>query len=370
MNRALINKFLKQQCSPEELVEIYQWLCDSKNEIEATALFKSSWERVSGVIPKSNVNFDTLKRSILDQLEEEEPSKNLTNDKSPFREEQHNVASPEKINVEADNEDLSSTAHRSHYVLSWTRTAAIIVMAIGLTFIIFNYFNNTEEEPVKYIVKSNPRGQKATIFLKDGSKVILNSESTLRYAQDFGEYNRELILDGEAFFEVAKDSIKPFRVTTQNITTTALGTSFNIRAFPGEKTFNVSLATGKVVIDQYQGSDSMATGKSFTLDVGEELIYDNTLDQFDRVNFDPKEALSWKDGIIYFNDSRFEEVIEKLERWYDVEFELVNQDKMDDTYNHIDGEFKDESLTNVLRIMSFSKDFKYTINGKNVTIEL
>ena len=83
-----------------------------------------------------------------------------------------------------------------------------------------------------------------------------------------------------------------------------------------------------------------------------------------------KERISWKDGVIYFHEKNLFEALEVLEKWYGVDIQVLNPEKAAKDYGNINGEFKNESLTNVLKVMSFAKGFSYNVTGKKVVIEL
>ncbi|MDN5212736.1 DUF4974 domain-containing protein [Fulvivirgaceae bacterium BMA12] len=367
MNKLLIRKFFKKQCNEEELQQVYAWLHDPKNNEEVTALLKNSWHRASDSKAQADTDMEKLRYRILEKLD-------LTENHQEVYDEEFSLQGTEKPIFEAnpltsENNDFKNPAapvFKPKIGFSWLRVAAVIIILEIVAFAAYHYLGNAQETTAPaYTVKTTLDGQKYTLFLKDGSKVILNSNSSLRYSDDYGETSRDLILEGEAFFEVAENPEKPFRVTANNITTVALGTSFNIMANPQTNMFRASLATGKVKIWHEDEKDS-----AHLLVPGEELVFAGEQEGFNKTLFDFKERLSWKDGIIYFHESDLFEAVEVLEKWYGVEFEVLNPEKADTDYNNINGEFKNESLSNVLKVMSFAKGFTYSITGKKVVIKL
>ena len=353
MDILLIKKFLKKQCNEEELQKIYIWLNDPNNTEEVTALLKNSWHQVSDKKPDADVDLEKLRNQILDKL-------HLQEDCPPDL-----VTTPETypvgdLNVKTTRTKIPKPRHR----FSWLRVAVIIILLEGVAFFSYKYFGSPTKV-TEYTEKTTLEGQKYTLYLKDGSKAILNSGSSLKYSNDFGKTGRDLVLEGEAFFEVAEDETKPFRVVANGITTVALGTSFNIKAHKDANTLSVSLITGIVEVSGKNGVNN-----KYVLTPGEELIFDKKAKKFNKSLFNLKERVSWKDGIIYFHDKDLFEAIEVLEKWYGVEFEVLNAEKAVKDYGKISGEFKNESLTNVLKVMSFAKGFKYDITGKKVVIEL
>jgi transmembrane sensor len=175
---------------------------------------------------------------------------------------------------------------------------------------------------------------------------------------------REVTLIGEAFFEVTENPHKPFIVKSGNITTTALGTSFNICNFPEDEKITVSLATGKVTVEEVDQS-SAAKRKPYLLNPGEQIRYAVDFKQFEKLRNEDDGEYLWKDGIISFKQASLDHVIQKLERWYGVTIVISNQTSSVVNY---DGIFSNQSLDNVLKAMSFSLNFKYSIYEENIKI--
>ncbi|WP_200976532.1 FecR family protein [Echinicola sp. 20G] len=241
--------------------------------------------------------------------------------------------------------------------------AAILVFMIGLTTLFFvrnpkNFLSHPALEETLFVTKVNPRGEKTKVTLEDGSVVYLNSESSITYAENFRE-NRKIQLEGEAFFEVTKDQDHPFSVDAKGIITTALGTSFNISTFNKQQKVTVTLVTGKVKLNQ--------KGKSAFLELqpGEEShlsIYEKEMEKY---TVSVSDRILWTKGILKFDMSSFQEMVEILERWYGVDISFEG------TPNNIkaSGEFdQQESLRNVLEVMSKSLEFDFELHNKSVKI--
>lgn len=208
------------------------------------------------------------------------------------------------------------------------------------------------------ITKENPKGQKSTIMLSDGTKIILNSESKLEYTSQYNQEERRVILTGEAFFEVARDDKRPFIVETSSFSTTALGTSFNIHAYPGEQEV-VTLHTGKVSVKMAEDPSIEAI-----LIPGEKVVLSENNDLV-KTTFDMETEALWKNGILYFQDTPFSEGISTLERWYGVDIEV------NDLYENnlsFTGRFENDYLSNVLGSLSYTMDFSYQITEEKVII--
>ncbi len=243
------------------------------------------------------------------------------------------------------------------------RIAGILVFAFALA-IIANIMRPREqativEAPVIYEEHYAPPGVKSNLTLQDGSKVILNSGSTLRYIKNFETDRRELELTGEAFFEVAKDSLRPFTVKTGEIITRALGTSFNITAYKNEE-LDISLLTGSVEVDT-----KMDHHKTIDLLPGEALSIDTRQQQVRKQRFDEEKLMAWTRKTIVFNKTPITDIKRVLENWYGVHITFSNRPDKDLI---VSGHFRDQTLENVLEGLSYSARFKHSIKKDQVNI--
>lgn len=243
------------------------------------------------------------------------------------------------------------------------KVAASVALIIGLGFY-FLQFESPSVREKNIVTKSTEWGQKQTLTLNDGTVVKLNSGSKLTFPEIFDRNSREVKLIGEGFFEVAKDSNRPFKVKTGDITTIALGTSFNINAYPDKKDIDISLVSGKVRVES-----SNYTQKAIDpiyLIPGENASYSLSTLYLKKQKFDPEERLSWKSGILYFKNENQSTLVEKLERWYNVDISVVNsaQNKID-----ISTKFENASLENVLTSLGYTLGFDFVIDNKNVEIK-
>lgn len=235
----------------------------------------------------------------------------------------------------------------------------ILVMVFSLATLLQWQPDNTP--PVTQVVETYEEhiarpGVKVSLTLQDGSKVMLNSGSTLRYISGFEKDRRELFLTGEAYFEVAKDSLRPFVVKTPGSVTKALGTSFVIKAVDHEYTM-VALISGKVSVEgtvEHGGTTELLPGFAFHIGTH---AYSGP--------FDPEIVLAWTQKTIRFEKAPMLEVIRVLENWYGVQISYPQKPSAD---LKISGKFPDQTLENVLRGMSYTGRFDFEINENNVTL--
>ncbi|GAB5531574.1 MAG: hypothetical protein Roseis3KO_33510 [Roseivirga sp.] len=342
----LIRAFLKGECSEKELQELRFWLSLPENKEEAESLFKMKWEEISG----DELITDYDKESVFDgiqakvrELEKPAPITHTTKDRVAY-------GYPRK-----------------------KRGARGIKVVVGLAMILLiGYFvipspETNSDSSIEQITRVAPRGYRNTITLMDGSTATLNSESSITYAKDFGKEDRIIYLTGEAFFRVARDETKPFVVISKDLKTTALGTSFNVNAYEGNDEA-ISLATGKVKVELKTVQNSDTPREEMILTPGEQAVWAGESSGLTKRDFDFREILSWKNNVIYFNNTELKSMIRVLEKWYDVQITIEgNTNRLTD---HGTGKFKNESLENVLSSLGFTMGFTYQINEKKITLKL
>ena len=245
----------------------------------------------------------------------------------------------------------------------WMYSAAAVVLLLT-TLYFFDYgFRSSPRQIDNYTTKVSPLGQISVFNIPDGSKVWLSAGSSLRFLENFTPASREIYLEGEAYFEVVSDSTRPFTVHSGQISTTALGTAFNVNHF-SENTFtDVSLIQGKVVVEYL--SESSTNMEDLILSPGEVVRLDTDNETLIKTLFEPGLADAWKDGIIYFKDASFKNVKGVLERTYNIEIETINSSDHIWSYN---GRFDNENLPLVLKKIALTEGFEFTINKNQVEI--
>ena len=250
------------------------------------------------------------------------------------------------------------------------RLAGMILILIAALMVYLQSGEENSVEPrvtVKNITKENPRGQKSQISLPDGTVVWLNSESKITYPEKFTPSQRSVKLKGEAFFEVAKEHNRPFVVQMNNLHVVALGTSFNISAFPEDQKVAVSLVSGKVLVKEHlplKGSQKPHF-EDVILVPGEKLSYDLQDFSLNKSYYDFKSDIVWKDGTIYFENASYQEVKSQLERWFNVKITVRNESGRKWNYS---GEFRRESLDRILQSIGFVEGFEFEKRDHEVTI--
>jgi transmembrane sensor len=221
--------------------------------------------------------------------------------------------------------------------------ALVLVLTTGVFIVV--HVMNRRDASIAWNEKKTVMGEKSIITLLDGTKITLNADSKLTYPAHLGETSREVFLEGEAYFEVALDTIKPFVVHTGNVSTRDLGTKFDISAFPDDGTIMVSLEEGKV--DVSTNASGMPKG-DIILSPAQQLIYDKETRTSEVVSCNMLKALGWKDNVLIFDDEPLSHVLVPLERYYGVKFEVADQVI---ARRLVKANFKKESLWTVTEVI-------------------
>lgn len=163
-----------------------------------------------------------------------------------------------------------------------------------------------------------PLGAEYSVVLADGTKVYLNSGSELRFPVDFEADKREVYLNGEGFFEVAGDAVRPFVVYANQLTATVLGTSFNIKSYSEQDQQTVTLESGSLKV--------ACLREEFLLAPGNHLAYQKVSGEVSMETVDTRLFTSWKDGYYFFEETRLEDIMETLSYWYNVEVAYLDEE--------------------------------------------
>jgi transmembrane sensor len=206
---------------------------------------------------------------------------------------------------------------------------------------------------------STPGGMQFSITLADGSKVRLNAASSLRYPAYFASNKREVYLTGEAFFDVVADPAHPFIVHVNETAVQALGTSFNIKAYPEEKTTKTTLLTGAVNVQL------PAAVKS--LHIGEQLRYNSIAQQswLSDVNVDAVTA--WKEGLFLFENERVDDIMMEIGRWYNMKVVFSAGNVSRKFSGRID---RNKKIADVLKILELTGAMTFRIINNQLMVTI
>ena len=209
-----------------------------------------------------------------------------------------------------------------------------------------------------------PKGGKYQVRLPDGSKVWLNSASTLSYPTTFAGNERKVQLKGEAYFEISPNKNIPFRVQSGNQIVEVLGTHFNINSYDDEDYVKTTLLEGSVKV--ILNSKPNVISNTRLLKPGEQSLTKSSRSDIRIENADTEKAIAWKNGYFKFRNTPIKEIMREIERWYDVE--LVYEGKMptDEFTGFISNDVK---ISAVLKIMEESGGVKFTVKGKKLKVK-
>jgi len=290
-NRDLLAKYLCNEVSPVEKLEVEAWLNqyeENREELEqnrkmlaaADALYKAK-------------NFDSVTT--------------WNNIKSKIQTPQSRI--------------IQLKHRRKEFFAQFYKYAAIIVVAVLLGTAAF-YFGFRNNQPLQFAEVTSAEKQVINEFiLPDGSVVSLNSNSKLVFPKEFSGDTREVTIFGEAFFNVKPDASKPFIINAGNAQVKVVGTSFNVSAYPETETVEVVVATGKV---QVTGKNTVTTGENslVLLVPGEKGTYFKTSSNIEKTENKNLNFLAWKTHDFVFNDTPLNEVFQCLEKTYNVKIEV------------------------------------------------
>jgi transmembrane sensor len=230
--------------------------------------------------------------------------------------------------------------------------ASVLIFLSVIIYFAVTYQPEITESPVVTMVhKSAAFGQKLNITLPDGSSVVLNSGTSITYPEIFSEDIRPVEIDGEAYFEVRKDS-RPFVAKGKQMEVQVLGTAFNINT----NLSTVALTEGKVLITNGVTHATLSPGQMGILTGEDEM--------FDIMEFDYDQHIAWKDGVINIEGYTVDEVLKILEKWYGVAINVRNVDLQ----REFSGKLSHRSLDNVLQGLCYVLNCNYKIKMKNVEI--
>ncbi|MFV0590205.1 MAG: FecR family protein [Draconibacterium sp.] len=219
---------------------------------------------------------------------------------------------------------------------------------------------NSKKASDKFNQLMVPFGKRSKLLLSDGSEIVLNSGSHIIFPVHFDGNERELYLEGEAYFSVSHDSAHPFYVKTGQLTVKVLGTEFNVNAYSGENNCGIVLVNGKV--------EAQVNETKIALANNERLVFDKSSGQVKRETVKVDEFVSWKDGWMYCNNEPMVQIAKKLSRHYDlnISFQDKNAEKLTMT-GKLD--LRSEDYREVLDVICFSAPVQYSEENGDIILK-
>ncbi|MFI5140422.1 MAG: FecR family protein [Sphingobacteriales bacterium] len=268
----------------------------------------------------------------------------------------------------------------------WRSIAAIFLIGISLPLFYFLHHGSKTSRVANLELTKTPSRVKSKIVLSDGSVVTLNSETTLRYPAGFSGQTREVYLDGEAFFDVAKDHKHPFIVHAGKMNVRVLGTAFNIKSYANDATSETTLIRGAIEVTMadrpsdriiLKPNDKLilksTTFKKYNSDRHLAAISTDSVNTnyaltnltYLRSNDTTIVETSWVNNKLVFKDEDFTALANMMERWYGVKIKFRNTDVKDYRFT---GVFEKESIMQALNALQMIEPFKYKFKNETVYI--
>lgn len=249
---------------------------------------------------------------------------------------------------------LRSTENTNTLKILWklySRVAAVLLLPI-LLFSVYNSFNNNaENNSEQWVEIHSPYGARTQFSLPDGSTGWLNSGSIIKYPVRFNS-ERTVTLNGEAYFDVVKNSGSPFIVDANQVKVKVLGTSFNVVSYDHDSISEVIVASGKVEVSS---AGQLLASKLLP---SERLVLNRSKNRFSKSTVDIQNYTSWKTGKLIFLNDNLDEVVRKVSRFYNVDFEVNGNVNRTELFRAI---LEEESLEEVLRYMKLTMSIDYAI---------
>ena len=254
---------------------------------------------------------------------------------------------------------LKPQGHRLEWH-TWMRIAAILLIPLLSAAMLYLYRQNRQLEQwmdnsLAVVVRS---GDKSELTLPDGTRVSLNSSTKLTCDKAFGRVHRDVYLEGEAYLEVSKDASKPFRVHTPHADIEVKGTCFNVRAYSDDDYTETMLMEGSVQL-------TTERQQRILLQPMQKAIYSHSDGLLKVKPSDGDFETAWLRGELVFRSTDFADLIKTLERYYDVEIEVMGHSPEHDRFT---GSFRKESLHAILNILQIHYHFRYAERDGKIII--
>lgn len=260
--------------------------------------------------------------------------------------------------------------------------AVLLVLAGAYGFYIYSVSVNSadqlRQEQVSYRSVSSQAGEQLHLRLKDGTKIVLNESSTIHYAEDYEEKSRNIYLEGEAYFEVNPDHPHPFVVYANNARIEDISTKFNVKTNGGEDKTEVVVSQGKVKVSPRkndtgngqmpvnEGEESPPDDSSVIVSEGLKVDVIGQTEKLTVEKADLNVALAWLENKLIFDAEPLTSVIRKIEDHYQVHIEIADsalyRKKLTAVFK------KNQSLENVIKVLSISLDTQYSIEDQRVRL--
>lgn len=237
--------------------------------------------------------------------------------------------------------------------------SVVIIIALGvLSFLLFHSSTNPKDEFYSITV---PYGSKSKVTLSDSTRVWLNSGTTIEYSYIVKDKIRKLVINGEAYFEVAKMEGVPFVVETNKLEVSVLGTKFNVTAYHEDDQINITLLEGSIALRMGNDRD-----KEVLLVPNKSAIFDKSSGQLEIKDVDGALSTQWSEGIIIFDNEKLIQIAHRLEREFNVKIDLTNEMLGESRFYGVFN--KNQSIKEIFDIITLNNKLHYQMNGDTIKV--
>jgi len=255
---------------------------------------------------------------------------------------------------------LASIGKRKrHFPKGIATVAAAVISILVVGLLSFHFGKESLNDKLSEVSIEAPYGSITKMDLPDGSKIWLHSGTKISYPQDFGVKTRMLSLEGEAYFEIAKNQDLPFTVQTKELKVTVLGTKFNIHDYSDEDHAIVDLIEGKISLE-----NCLRDEDAICLSPNQRALQSKKTGRISVMNISTSKSSDWINNKLFFDEVPLPDVVKELERAYDVKIEITN-DKLLDLKIFGSFDTREQSIRDIFDIMTATGHIKYTETNEN-----
>ena len=316
-----------------------KWIEESSSTIEGKELLYEIWDEFSEEEEGLNANFDIR----LDKLHHK-----------------INLLQTQEVSVV---KSLTSSKIRNFSIFLRNTAAILMLPILGFGLYMTSKYNSVQQNQAPLSMAYNEVFSSVDaitkVTLPDSTTVWLNHSSSLRYPATFSEDFRSVELNGEAYFEVVHNEKLPFVVSAGEIEIVALGTAFNILAYPDEDKIETSLINGIVKVQKHDNNGNVV--EMLKMKPTDLVVYNKSNKDIVRRTISDDRYFAWKEGKLIFNKEPMGEVVKKLSRWFNVDLQIQDPKLLELTFT---GTFINETLPQVLELMELITPVRYSVSTR------
>lgn len=292
--RYLLRRYENNKCSQEELEELFYYIRNARN---------------------SEAPLKRMVRKIYDDIRKNHPSFTYVDESGRLI-----LTEPDQGSASAGKETVLKKKIKTPVLVVLLAAILMVSAALWLMRKDMSGSNGAHRNAAISLTKKfSERSEQKYLLLPDSTEVWLNAASSLEFPDEFNSGRREVLLSGEAFFKVKHAANKPFIIHTGKVSTVVLGTSFNIKAYPGQKEVIISVSQGRVNVKRNQNIVA-------TLTKGQQVKIDNEEEKIAEKNIAVSKVAAWQQGDMIYDDEVFTDIVADLERIYNVKIDITNKE--------------------------------------------